>query len=107
MEEFLKGINMSVKLKACNACQRNGRLTCRRYCDKVWTVDVFLLPVGLKHMTWLLFQDQAGGAVSEDIPSGVCGSAEEGKGCLSSRTNPQGGLQTESAGGCGEDAGGT
>lgn len=31
---------MSVKVKACSACQRNGRLTCRRYVmdDELWTV---------------------------------------------------------------------
>lgn len=32
---------MSGKVRACNACQRNGRLTCRRYSDKLRVEDVF------------------------------------------------------------------
>lgn len=55
----------------------------------------------------LLFQDQAGGAMFEDIPPGVCRSDEEGKSSLSGWTHPQRGLQTGSNGGCGADAGGT
>lgn len=38
---FLTGVNMSGKVRACNACQRNGRLTCRRYSDKLRVEDVF------------------------------------------------------------------
>lgn len=55
----------------------------------------------------LPFQDQAGGAMFEDIPHGVFGSHEEGTSSLSCWTHPQRGLQTGSAGGCGTDAGGT
>lgn len=55
----------------------------------------------------LLFQDQAGGALLEDVPSGVYRPGEEGKSGLSGRTHSDGGLQTGSAGGCGADAAGT
>lgn len=53
------------------------------------------------------FQDQAGGAVFEDIPSGVRGSTEEGKNSISNRMHAQRELQSVSAGGCGADAGRT
>lgn len=53
----------------------------------------------------LLFQDEAGRTLFEDIPSGVCGSAEEGKNCLSGWTDPEGKFQIGPAGGCGAYAG--
>lgn len=65
------------------------------------------LVVFLKQVIWLLSQDQARGAVFEDVPSGVCGSAEKGQNRLSSWTHPQGELPTGAAGGRGADAGGT
>lgn len=55
----------------------------------------------------LRFQDQAGGALFEDVPSGVHGPVEEGKSGLSGWTHPGGELQVGSAGGRGADAGGT
>lgn len=59
--------DMSRKFRACQACQRNGRLTCRRY-----SVCVCFGRVGFGRLSAdVLFQDQAGGAVFEDIPGGV------------------------------------
>lgn len=93
---------MSGKIRACYVCQRNGRLTCRRYSDSVraWNLKCHVLMV-------VLFQDQAGGALLEDIPLRVCGFVETGQNCFSSRTHPQGMLQTDPVGGSCADAGGT
>lgn len=55
----------------------------------------------------LRFQDQAGGALLEDVPSGVHGPVEEGEGGLPGWTHPDGELQAGSAGSRGADAGGT
>lgn len=69
---------MSGKVKACSACQRNGRLTCRRCSDKrvCALTDCAYLPCDVK--TSVLLQDQAGGPLSEDVSAGKRGSPEEG-----------------------------
>lgn len=101
---------MSEKAKAWNACQRNGCVTCRRYSEERCGAMCGCTPLvhcWCKGSVMLLFQDQAGGALLEDVPSGVCRPGEEGKSGLSGRTHSDGGLQIGSAGGCGADAAGT
>ncbi|CAG08530.1 unnamed protein product [Tetraodon nigroviridis] len=60
---------MSRKFRACQACQRNGRITCRRYsvCDCVCIWEVLWLMISQR----AVFQDPAGGAVYEDVSCGV------------------------------------
>lgn len=98
--------DMSVKAKACNACQRNGRITCRRYQDRGY-INVWLCSSDLSWLMMLRFQDQAGGALFEDVPSGVHWPVEEGEGGLQGWAHPDGELQAGSAGSHGADAGGT
>lgn len=67
---FGTGIGMSRKFRACQACQRNGRITCRRYsvcdCVRIWGEEFWLMI-----RRCVVFQDPAGGSVFEDVPCGV------------------------------------
>lgn len=106
-EGELPGINMSGKGRACSACQRNGRLTCRRCSRNRRLEGTSPCMSVLKPVPCLTFQDPAGGAVSEDVPSAVCRSSKEDERVLSGWTHAQGELQTGSAGGGGAPAGRT